>query len=61
MSPLAVESLTPDSPTTAIREVISKSIEQCMGEGKEQKECAGMAYGIARDKTGRSLGEGTQR
>jgi len=61
MSPLAVESLTPDSPTTAIREAISKSIEQCMGEGKEQKECAGMAYGIARDKTGRSLGEGTQR
>ena len=61
MSPLAVENLTPDSPTTAIREAISKSIEQCMGEGKEQKQCAAIAYDIARDKTGKSLGEGTAR
>lgn len=61
MSPLAVENLTPDSPITSIREAISKSIEQCVGEGKEQKECAGMAYDIARDKTGKSLNEGRQR
>jgi len=59
--PLAVDNLTPDSPITAIREAIGKTIEQCMGEGKEQKECAGMAYDIAREKTGKSLGEGTAR
>lgn len=34
--PLAVEALTPDSDITAIRDAISKSIEQCMKEGKDQ-------------------------
>jgi len=32
-----------------------------MAEGKSQKECAGMAYGIAREKTGQDLAEGAQR
>jgi len=59
--PLAVESLTPDSPITAIRGAISKSIEQCMDEGKEQKQCAAIAYDIAREKTGKELGEGKQQ
>lgn len=59
--PLSVENLTPDSPITSIREAISKSIEQCMGEGKEQKQCAAIAYSVAREKTGKSLGEGTAR
>ena len=55
--PLAVESLTPDSPTGSIREAISKSIQKCIEEGKSQEECAGMAYGIAKDKTGKPLGK----
>ena len=59
--PLAVEGLTPDSGIDAIREAISKSIEKCMQEGRSQKECAGMAYGIARENTGRSLDEGKQQ
>lgn len=59
--PLPVENLTPDSPTQTIREAIGKSIQQCMHEGRSQRECAGMAYGIARDKTGRTLDEGSQR
>lgn len=56
--PLAVDKLTPDSPMQAIREAISQSIKTCMGEGKSQEQCAGMAYGIARDKTGKSLSPG---
>ena len=59
--PLAVESLTPESGMDAVRDAISKSVEKCIAEGKDQKECAGMAYGIARDKTGKPLGEGTQQ
>jgi len=60
--PLPVDNLTPDSPITAIREAISQSIEMCMKEGgKSQKECAGMAYGIAREKTGNPLQEGTAK
>jgi len=69
--PLPVENLTPDSPLTSIREAISASIEQCMREpipegydvqeANKQKWCAGKAYGIARDKTGQELAEGTQR
>jgi len=59
--PLAVEALTPNSDIAAIREAVSKSIERCMQEGKEQKECAGMAYSIAREKTGRSLAGSTQQ
>ena len=59
--PLAVDALTPDSGLDAIREAISKSIEQCILEGKDQKQCAAMAYSIARDKTGQALGEGSQQ
>lgn len=55
--PLAVESLTPDSPTGSIRDAISKSIEKCMQEGKSQEECAAMAYQYARDKTGKPIGK----
>lgn len=64
--PLPVESLTPDSPMTAIREAISQSMEQCMkemmeGEENKQKRCAGMIYSMAREHTGKSLGEGKQQ
>lgn len=59
--PLAVDNLTPASGEDAIRDAISKSIEKCIQEGRDQKECAGMAYGIAREKTGKPLGEGRQQ
>lgn len=59
--PLPVENLTPDSPIQSIRDAISQSIQQCMREGgRTQEQCAGMAYGIAREKTGKGLMEGRQ-
>lgn len=59
--PLTVESLTPESDITAIRDAISKSIEKCMLEGKDQKQCAAIAYSYAREKTGKALGGETQQ
>ena len=60
--PLPVDSLTPQSPENAVRDAIGESIAQCLREGgREQKQCAAIAYSIAREKTGKSLGEGTQR
>ena len=57
--PLAVDNLTEQSNPEQIRDAISKSIEKCMQEGgKTQKDCAGQAYGIARDKTGKPLNAG---
>ena len=69
--PLPVDNLTTDSPVPAIRDAISQSIAQCMSEpipegtdvqeGNKQKWCAGKAFGIARDKTGKRLEEGSAR
>ena len=67
--PLPVENLTPDSPEGTIREAISQSIAQCMGEPipegydvpNKQKWCSGKAYGMARTATGKELGEGRIR
>ena len=60
--PLSVDNLTPESSIVSIRDAIGNSIAACMKEGgRTQKECAGMVYDIARDKTGKSLVEGTQR
>ena len=57
--PLPAESLTPDSHNEMIREMISKSIEQCMKEGgREMKQCAAMAYSMARKATGKELNMG---
>lgn len=57
--PLPVESLTTESSTEQVRDAISKSIEQCMQEGgRTQRECAGMTYDIAKDKTGKALDMG---
>lgn len=54
-----MEALTKDSSPEQIREAISSEIETCMGEpGAEQKACAGRAYGIAREKTGKALDYG---
>jgi len=54
--PLAVDNLTKDSTTEQIREAISATIKYLMeNEGKSQKDAAGQAYGMARDKTGKEL------
>lgn len=58
--PLSVESLTEDSTLQETRDAISASIEQCVKEGKTQRECAGMSYDLARKNTGKELGEGRQ-
>ena len=69
--PLPVSNLTPDSSTVAIRDASSASIEQCMQEpipegydvteANKQKWCAAQSYSIARENTGKSLGEGRQQ
>lgn len=56
--PLAVDALNENSTTEQIREAISKTIQELMHEGKEQKTAAGQAYGMAREKTGKSLDYG---
>ncbi len=64
--PLPVDSLTPDSDVGSIQDAIGKSIQACMNEpvpegtnvdiSKKQRWCAGKAYGIARQRTGKPLG-----
>lgn len=60
----AMDNLTSESTEQQIQEAISREIEICMGqpapEGAEdkQKYCAGKAYGMAREKTGKSLNYG---
>ena len=56
--PLAVESLSESSGEDQIKNAISKSIASCIKEGKEQKECAEIAFDIARNKTGKSIDYG---
>lgn len=59
--PLPVDNLTKDNGLQSIRDAISGSIEACMKEGgRDQKQCAAIAYSIARKQTGQSLGEGKQ-
>ena len=54
-----MDRLTKDSSEEQIREAISSEIETCMGEpGAERKACAGKAYGIARENTGKELNYG---
>ena len=51
--------LTKDSTDPQVQEAISSEIEMCMKEpGAESKACAGKAYGIAREKTGKELNYG---
>lgn len=60
----AMDNLSPSSTDQQIQEAISAEIELCMNqpapEGAEdqQKYCAGKAYGMAREKTGKSLNYG---
>ncbi len=59
--PWDVDSLTPDSNDKIVQDAISSSIQQCMQEGgRDQKECAAIAYSKARKSTGRDLGFGSQ-
>jgi len=54
-----MEALNENSTDVQIQEAISAEIEQCMGEpGADQKACAGRAYGMAREKTGKALDYG---
>ena len=70
--PLPVDRLTPESDIPSIRGAISKSIQACMREAipegydveegaNKQAWCSAKAYSIARERTGKELGEGTQR
>jgi hypothetical protein len=55
----AMDNLTSASTDQQVQEAISAEIELCMKEpGAEQKACAGRAYGMARDKTGKELNYG---
>lgn len=60
--PLPVDNLTKESSLQSIRDAISGSIEACMKEeGRDQKQCAAIAYSIARKNTGNPLREGNQQ
>ncbi len=54
--PLDVERLSTGSTTADIRQAINNSIQQCIKEGKDPKECAGMVYSMAREATGKEIG-----
>jgi len=54
-----MDALNENSPDSQIREAISAEIELCMKEpGADQKACAGKAFGMAREKTGKELNYG---
>jgi hypothetical protein len=53
--PLEVDKLTEQSDVPAIKMAIGSSIQQCMQEGKDQKQCAAIAYEVARRKTGKEI------
>jgi len=54
-----MDALNENSTDPQIQEAISSEIEMCMKEpGAEQKACAGKAYGMAREKTGKELNYG---
>lgn len=55
----AMEKLTKDSTDPQVQEAISAEIEHCMGKpGADSKQCAAMAYSMAREKTGKELNYG---
>ena len=54
-----MEMLTKDSSTDQVQEAISAEMEACMGKpGADQKQCAAMAYSMAREATGKPLDYG---
>jgi len=51
--------LTKDSSPEQIRDAISSEIETCMHKpGADQKQCAAIAYSMAREATGKALDYG---
>ena len=51
-----MQALNKNSTDPQIQEAISAEMETCMGEpGADQKACAGKAYGMAREATGKAL------
>ena len=51
-----MDALTKESTDQQVQEAISAEISTCMGEpGAEQKACAGKAFGMARQATGKAL------
>ncbi len=59
-----MDNLTSESTDQQVQEAISAEIELCMnqpapaGAEDQQKYCAGKAYGMAREKTGKELNYG---
>jgi len=53
--PLSVDNLNENSTMEQIMKAISETMQKLMDEGKEQKEAAGQAYGMARKMTGKEL------
>ena len=54
-----MDALNKNSTDPQIQEAISAEIELCMNNGaKDRKECAGKAFGIARQATGKELNFG---
>lgn len=60
----AMDNLTSASTEQQVQDAISSEIELCMnqpappGAEDQQKYCAGKAYGMAREKTGKELNYG---
>lgn len=54
-----MDALNENSTDKQIQEAISAEVEICMGEpGADQEACAGKAYGMAREATGKALDYG---
>ena len=54
-----MDALTKGSSDQQVQEAISAEIETCMSQpGADQKACAGRAYGMAREATGKELNLG---
>lgn len=57
--PLAVESITEETPLAKVRQMISSTIEYLIDrEGKDPKAAAGQAYSMAEEKWGRPIPRG---
>ena len=54
-----MDKLSSSSTEAQIQDAISAEMELCMSQpGADQKACAGRAYGMAREKTGKELNYG---
>jgi len=57
--PLAVESITADTPLATVRRMIADTIDKLIhDENKDPKAAAGQAYGMAEEKWGRPIPRG---